>query len=243
MIDNLLSRSGDLDAETLRTLRTAGTCLANELGPALAALVRCPVEVSLAAIDPRTYGEFLDGLRVPSCFNVLRVRGLPGLPHGDKTLRCDRGDGWNDCLLLDIELAIVFPMLDRLLGGVGDDQPPSRPLTEIELPLAARLVGVFLRCLESGRSGNERSKESRRARAEVGEQHRAYPAPLSAAFRSMWSRFPATRGCSAHCPPMKRWWPSAFGSAWAKVPGAPPWPAAWRGCASPAGQSSAWPAR
>ena len=133
---------------------------------ALAELLRCPVEVGLT-VEPRTYGEFVAGLPVPACFNVLRSRGLPETRHSDASeesstyrhsdeiLHCAqnddlaRHDGFDDCLLLDIELAILFPMIDRLLGGAGDGRPPSRPLTEIELPLAARIVRLFLHCLES----------------------------------------------------------------------------------------------
>jgi flagellar motor switch protein FliM len=139
MIDCLTPHSGSLAAERLRALRAANTRLAAELGPALTALLRCPLEVGFAGIDQRTYGEFLQGLRNPTCFSVLRARGLAGT----------RNNGMDECFLLDLEPAILFPMIDRLLGGGGDDQPPPRPLTEIELPLAARIVRVFIRCVES----------------------------------------------------------------------------------------------
>jgi flagellar motor switch protein FliM len=51
----------------------------------------------------------------------------------------------DDRLLLDIEPSILFPLVDRLLGGNGQDDPPlGRPLTEIELRLATRIIGLFL---------------------------------------------------------------------------------------------------
>ena len=78
----------------------------------------------------------------------------------------------DDCLLLDIELAILFPMIDRLLGGAGEDEPPSRALTEIELALAARIVRVFLQCLESSWSGRGERVEGR-GESEDGQERQA----------------------------------------------------------------------
>ena len=72
MTDSLLPRSESVGAETLRALRAANTRLARELPPAPGALLRCPVEVGPAAIDPQTYGAFVAALHVPSCFNVVR---------------------------------------------------------------------------------------------------------------------------------------------------------------------------
>jgi flagellar motor switch protein FliM len=48
---------------------------------------------------------------------------------------------------LDVELAILYAILDRMLGGRGDAPPPRRAPSDIELPLAARIVRVFLTSL------------------------------------------------------------------------------------------------
>ncbi len=55
--------------------------------------------------------------------------------------------------MLDIEPAILYPMIDRLLGGRGDEPPPGRPLSDIELPLAARIVRLFLGQLQAAWKG------------------------------------------------------------------------------------------
>ncbi len=55
--------------------------------------------------------------------------------------------------MLDVELAILYPILDRLLGGHGDDPPPRRPPTDIELPLAGRIVRLFLKDLHEAWRG------------------------------------------------------------------------------------------
>ncbi len=101
--------------------------LTGELTAALSALLRSRAEVALAGIDRLSYGEFVGSLETPTFFNLLNVR-----PAGD-------------CLMFSIEPAILYPMIDRVLGGGRDDEPPPcRPLSDIELPLAGRIVRVFL---------------------------------------------------------------------------------------------------
>ncbi|MBN1393836.1 MAG: flagellar motor switch protein FliM [Pirellulales bacterium] len=120
-------RSQTLGCECLRALRESNKKAADECGAALADCLRCPVEVEIASIDQLAYGDFLNKLPRASCYNLLRAAPADGP------------------LLLDVELSILYPMIDRMLGGgCDDDPPPRRPLSEIELPLAARLVRLFL---------------------------------------------------------------------------------------------------
>ncbi|MEN6459186.1 MAG: FliM/FliN family flagellar motor switch protein [Thermoguttaceae bacterium] len=101
--------------------------LAGELTASLAALLRGELEVALAGIDRISYGEFLGGLELPTYFNLLQ---------------CDPP---GDCFMLAVEPALLYPMIDRLLGGGLDDEPaPCRPLSDIELSLAGRIVRVVL---------------------------------------------------------------------------------------------------
>ena len=122
-----LPRSDTLSLERLRALRSLHETAAEQFGAALSTLLRCPIEVKLDGIEQLPYGRFLDRLTRLSYFNLLRAEPL------------------GDSLLLDIEPAIVYPLIDRLLGGRRDDEPPPcRPLSDVELPLAARLVRLFL---------------------------------------------------------------------------------------------------
>jgi flagellar motor switch protein FliM len=111
----------------LGRLRTLHEGLARDFGVALSALLRTPIGVTLSSVDQLTYGQFACNVECPACFYVLKA------------------DALNDWALLDIEPAILHPMIDRLLGGAGDDgSPPERPLTDIEWCLATRLVRLFL---------------------------------------------------------------------------------------------------
>lgn len=99
-----------------------------EFQAALSNLVRTSVEVKLIGIDEITYGEFVAGLEQPTFYNVLKTKPLDG--H----------------FLFELNPAIVFPIIDRLLGG-GRDQAPNvlrRRLTEIELRLASRITDLAI---------------------------------------------------------------------------------------------------
>ena len=92
----------------------------------LGTLLRTPVDAKLGSIEQLTYGQFAYNVQTPACFYILKA------------------DALKDRAMLDIEPAILHPMIDRLLGGAGDDDSaPERPLTEIEWCLAGRLVRLF----------------------------------------------------------------------------------------------------
>src|SRR6185503_7280077 len=105
-------------------------------GAALSGLLRSIVEVKLTSVDQLTYGEFVFSLENPTCFNLLRADPLEGN------------------LILDINPSILYPIIDRLLGGGRDTGPISRrPLTEIELRLVSRITGLFLKELQHAWEG------------------------------------------------------------------------------------------
>ena len=66
------------------------------------------VEVKLTSVDQLTYSEFVFSLENPTCFNLLRAEPLEGN------------------LILDINPSILYPIIDRLLGG-GRETRPARP--------------------------------------------------------------------------------------------------------------------
>jgi flagellar motor switch protein FliM len=81
----------------------------------------------LTSVDQLTYSEFVFSLENPTCFNLLRAEPLEG--H----------------LILDINPSILYPIIDRLLGGGKETVGIARrPLTEIELRLVGRITGLFL---------------------------------------------------------------------------------------------------
>lgn len=112
--------------EQMRSLQTMHEAFGRNFGAALSALLRTIVELKLTSVDQLTYSEFVFSLENPTCFNLINAAPLEGQ------------------LILDINLSLLFPIIDRLLGGGSDSTPPARrPLTEIELRLVSRITDLF----------------------------------------------------------------------------------------------------
>ncbi len=111
----------------MRALQTLHEGFGRNFGAALSALLRSIVEVKLTSVDQLTYSEFVFSLENPTCFNLLKAEPLEGN------------------LILDINPSILYPIIDRLLGGGREGGPLARrPLTEIELRLVSRITALFL---------------------------------------------------------------------------------------------------
>ncbi len=117
--------------EQMRALQSLHDGFSRNIGASLSAVLRSIVEVRLISVDQLTYSEFVHSLEIPTCFNLLKPMPLDG--------------NW----VLDISPSLLYPIIDRMLGGnIGADSSLKRPLSEIELRLAARISNVFLRELE-----------------------------------------------------------------------------------------------
>ena len=113
--------------EQMRALQTLHEGFGRNFGAALSALLRSIVEVKLTSVDQLTYSEFVFSLENPTCFNLLKAEPLEGN------------------LILDINPSVLYPLIDRLLGGGREGGSLARrPLTEIELRLVSRITGLFL---------------------------------------------------------------------------------------------------
>lgn len=113
--------------EQMRALQTLHEGFGRNFGAALSAMLRSIVEVKLTSVDQLTYSEFVFSLENPTCFNLLKAEPLEGN------------------LILDINPSILYPIIDRLLGGGREGGSLARrPLTEIELRLVGRITTLFL---------------------------------------------------------------------------------------------------
>ena len=85
--------------EQMRALQSLHEGFGRNFGAALSALLRSIVEVKLTSVDQLTYSEFVFSLENPTCFNLLTAKPLDGN------------------LVLDINPSILYPIINRLLGG------------------------------------------------------------------------------------------------------------------------------
>ena len=113
--------------EQMRALQTLHEGFGRNFAAELSAMLRRMVEVKLTSVDQLTYSEFVFSLENPTCFNLLKAEPLEGN------------------LILDINPSILYPVIDRLLGGGREGGAMARrPLTEIELRLVSRVTNLFL---------------------------------------------------------------------------------------------------
>ncbi|HEV7278759.1 MAG TPA: flagellar motor switch protein FliM [Pirellulaceae bacterium] len=117
--------------EQMRALQTLHDGLGRNFSVSLSNVLRSVVDLKLVSVDQLTYGEFVFSLENPTCFVLLKADPLPGN------------------LILDLDPVVLFPMIDRLLGGGKESgMIQRRALTEIELKIVERIVQLFLRELK-----------------------------------------------------------------------------------------------
>ncbi|MFN9993733.1 MAG: flagellar motor switch protein FliM, partial [Phycisphaerales bacterium] len=106
--------------DQMRALQTLHESFARNFGASLSGFLRTIVEVKIASCEQMTFSEFTSGLPNPTSFNLISAEGLEGQ------------------MCLEISPLIIYPIIDRLLGGTTQDLfIPQRPMTLIE----SRLIG------------------------------------------------------------------------------------------------------
>jgi flagellar motor switch protein FliM len=119
-------RPNRITKEHVRALQMLHDSFARTLGSSLSAYLRSLVEVQLTSVDQLTCGEFLGSVSSPSALGIFE---MPPLKGG---------------AVLEVSPYLVFPIIDRILGGTGRASIRVRDLTEIERGLVDR---VFRRLL------------------------------------------------------------------------------------------------
>lgn len=123
-------RPNRVSKEQLRAVKGIHDKMARNLAAQISSIMRSIVEIQLHSVDQMTYGEFLMSLPSPTSFNVFSVKPLDG-----------------SCVI-EINPSIAFPMIDRLLGGIGESFESTRELTDIELNLLDAILRIIMQRLK-----------------------------------------------------------------------------------------------
>ena len=116
--------------DQMRALQTLHEGFARNFGASLSGFLRTIVEVKVASCEQMTYSEFTSGLPNPTSFNLVSAEGLEGQ------------------MCLEISPLIIYPIIDRLLGGNTQDLfIPQRPMTLIESRLISNVTSRGLSAL------------------------------------------------------------------------------------------------
>jgi flagellar motor switch protein FliM len=119
-------RPNRIAKEQVRTLQMLHDTFARSVSSSLSAYLRSMLEVQLTSVEQLTYGEFMASVVPPSTLGIFEMAPLKG------------------GAVLDINPHLVFPMIDRILGGPGRATIHVRELTEIERALVARILRKLL---------------------------------------------------------------------------------------------------
>lgn len=116
--------------DQMRSLQTLHEGFARNFGASLSSFLRTIVEVKVATCEQMTYSEFISGLPNPTSFNLVEADSLDGQ------------------ICLELSPLIIYPIIDRLLGGTTQDLfIPQRPMTLIESRLIGNVTGRGLAAL------------------------------------------------------------------------------------------------
>ncbi len=116
--------------EQLKGLQSLFENFARELSIMLPPFLRSVVRVDLVSIDQLTYDEFILSVSRPTALSVINMNPLDG-----------------NCVI-ELSPPLVFPIVDRILGGKGMPISEPRELTEIENRIVHRIVLMILESLK-----------------------------------------------------------------------------------------------
>jgi flagellar motor switch protein FliM len=124
-------RPDRVSKEELRSLYYLHDRFARNFSSTLSAYLRCLTDVNLYSVEQITYDEFILSLPDPTYYNTVSMYPLEG------------------SAVLEINPGILFPMIDKILGGKGESYGGAmRTITDIERTLIEGVVDLILKDLE-----------------------------------------------------------------------------------------------
>ena len=123
-------RPDRVSKEQLRSIRNLHDKFARNFSSDLSSFLRTITDISLISADQMTYGEFLMSLPDPTSFNIISMIPLQGN------------------VVLEINPSLIFPIVDKLLGGQGLPLYQARELTQLEMTIIDGIISIILKNLE-----------------------------------------------------------------------------------------------
>ncbi len=123
-------RPDRVSKEQLRSIRNLHDKFARNFSSSLSNFLRTITDITLVSVDQMTYGEFLMSLPDPTSFNIISMIPMEGNA------------------VLEINPSLVFPIVDKLLGGPGQPLFQTRELTSLEQHIIEGIITLILKDLE-----------------------------------------------------------------------------------------------
>ncbi|MCX7772509.1 MAG: flagellar motor switch protein FliM [Clostridia bacterium] len=110
----------------IRTLQIINENYARLLTNFLSGYLRTLVQVDVQTVQPLQYMEFTNSIANPAVLGIVNFNPLPG------------------SIIFEINPAIAYSLIDRILGGKGAGMDKVRGFTEIEIAILMRLISQML---------------------------------------------------------------------------------------------------
>lgn len=123
-------RPDKFSKDQIRTLYMLHENFARLFNTYLSTHLRTLVNVEVASVEQLTYQEFIQSLTNPSVIGVVSMPPLKG------------------SIVMEINTGVSFAIIDRVLGGKGENTLKARVLTEIESAIMRSLMGHALTQLQ-----------------------------------------------------------------------------------------------
>ncbi len=125
-------RQTKFSKEQLGTIQLIHETFARLVGTDLSTKLRAYAQATIIAVEQKTFEELIHSIYNPTFISIFRSDNLDGKA------------------LIDINLNIVFTILDRLLGGNGTPLGQLRQVTEVEKQIMQKvMVGILDRLREA----------------------------------------------------------------------------------------------
>jgi len=111
------SRASKFSKDQIRTIQMIHETFARNFSSTVSAKIRALTRIKVVSVEEVTYEDFINTVSNPSIIAVFSMPPMEG------------------SAVMDISPQIGFPLMDRLLGGTGEDEEEARELTDIEINL------------------------------------------------------------------------------------------------------------
>jgi flagellar motor switch protein FliM len=118
-------RPDRLSKEQVRSIYLLHDLFAHSLSTSLPLFLRAISEVNLISVEQQPYSEYLRGLPDPTTIFMISASSLKGV------------------FAIEINSSIAFPIIDRLLGGSGEELSEKRAATDLEMKILEGFLSVI----------------------------------------------------------------------------------------------------
>jgi flagellar motor switch protein FliM len=122
-------RADRISQDQMRSIHLLHEYFGRSFSSSLSAYLRAFVDVTLLSVDQISYSQFLKLLPDPTLFTSIGMRPL------------------DSNIAMELNPALVFPMIDMLLGGSGVASAVDRNPTEIEMNIIEGVIRLAMRDL------------------------------------------------------------------------------------------------